>query len=891
MKLKNFRKKRFSFNLASIISAYKFELKYFKDLFSDKVSTRRKILVLLTYSASLGLFAILGGVFLVVLIFVVFSTQLPDPNRLIERRIELSTKITDRNGQSIYEVYRDKNRTFVTLDDVSPNIIHATLAAEDSDFYIHQGYSLRGMLRAAFNTLTGQGLQGGSTLTQQVVKNTLLTQERTITRKIKEAILSLQLENGFSKDEILQMYLNETPYGGQNYGVYTASLAYFNKKPKDLTVAEAAFIAGLPQRPSYYSPYSSNPNAGLERKDYVLYLMNVRGWLDEKGKRHFLSDEDYEKAKAEVLVFGSAKASFKAPHFVFYVRDLLAQIFGEDLVETGGLQVKTTLDLELQEKAEEIVKTEIDAAASLNVGNGALVAINPKNGQILTMVGSKDYFADPAPEGCTSGTTGEGSCVFDPNLNVTLARRQPGSSIKPITYATLLSQGYTAAFPFLDVPTVFSGEGVQTGKTYVPRNYDGKFRGVVSLRKSLANSLNITAVKALKLAGIDAMIDQSESMGISTFKDRSRYGLSLTLGGGETKLLELTNAYAVFSAKGIYRDPVAILEVTDAKGKVLYKWKDNGGKRVLDEGVAFLISDILSDDGARSDAFGFGSLLNIPNYQVAVKTGTTDDKKDNYAIGYTPSIAVGVWVGNNNNEVMNPILSSGVTGATPIWNKFMKEFLKGKQNEKFDPPKNVKKIEVDQLTGMLPYGDNAKRPEWFIEGTEPTARSFWYQRLEICKDDGKLANNACKDANRTDQKTFIKITAELPEWQSFVDSWVQENYKEEKYFPPQIKSVLKYDGDDPIKDVDPAVEFIGFKDGDIISPIFRLSVEVSSPNDIERVSIYLNGEKQTDDKSYPYGYNFDLSEYGSGSYEFKAVAVDDDGRSGGKTIKLNLVSN
>src|SRR3989344_5349209 len=625
-------------------------------------------------------------------------------------------------------------------------LLFVVFSADLPNSYQHQGFDFRGMIRALMNTATGEGLQGGSTLTQQVVKNVLLTQERTLARKVKELILSLQLENKYSKDEIIKMYLNETPYGGQNYGILTASRAYFNKDPKDLTVGEAAYLAGLPQRPSYYSHYGSNPQAGIERKNYVLYLMNERGWISSDGKRHFLNDEEYEMAKAEELAFQSVAVPFKAPHYVFYVKQQLAEKFGDEAVEQGGLQVTTSLDLELQDSAQKIVQEEVDKAAGMNVWNGGMVALDPKTGQILAMVGSKGYFLKSAPEGCTSGITGEGSCLFEPNLNVIIASRQPGSAIKPITYATMLSKGYTAAFPLLDVPSSFQGSAPD--KPYIPENYDGRFRGPMSVRKSLGNSLNIPAVKALKIVGVDSMIDQAEKMGITTLKDRSRYGLALTLGGGEVKLLELSNAFAVFANGGVYKEPISILEVKDSNGRVLYKWRDNGGTRVLSEEVAFLISDILSDDGARSEVFGFGSLLNIPGHQVAVKTGTTDDKRDNWAIGFTPSVAAGVWVGNNNNDAMNPVLASGISGATPIWNRFMKEFLKDKENEKFSPPKNIEKHTVDKLTGMQPYGDHPVREEWFVKCTEPTAKSPWYQELEICEEDGKLANDSCKQAKK-----------------------------------------------------------------------------------------------------------------------------------------------
>lgn len=848
---------------------------------------KEKFWKVLATLSSLALFGILSGTVILFIVLGIFARSLPNPNRLLERSEELSTKIMDRNGESIYEVFGEKHRILIKPDEVTDDLINATLAVEDSNFYTHQGVDIRGVLRAVKNTLTGKGLQGGSTLSQQVVKNAVLSQERTITRKLKELVLTWQIENTYSKNEILQMYLNETPYGGQNYGIFTVARAYFNKHPSELTTAESAYLAGLPQSPSRYSPYSSDPNRGLERKNYVLYLMNERGWLDEEGERYYLSDEDYKAALNEKLDFTASPDLFRAPHFMFYVKEILVDMYGEDLIEQRGLQVTTTLDLELQESFQEIVKEEVDNAQPFNINNGALVATDPQTGQILSMVGSKDYFADSSPEGCSSGITGKGSCTFEPQLNVSLAKRQPGSSIKPITYATMLSQGYTASTRLLDVPTVFVG--ADAGEDYEPVNYDGEYRGPMSLRKSLGNSINVPAVKALAVIGVDSMVKQAEKMGISTFNKPERYGLSLTLGGGETKLLEMTNAFGVFASGGLYRESTPILEVKDAKGNILYSYRDSGGERVLSEGVAFLISDILSDDGARSEVFGFGSSLNIRGEQVAVKTGTTDDKRDNYAIGFTKDIVIGTWVGNNNNDEMYAV-ASGISGATPIWRRAMLEAIADKDPNNFEAPDNVEKFDIDELTGMLPYGDNDTRKEWFILGTEPTSVSDWYKELEICKEDGKIANDECKDADETETKDFVDITALRSEWQIDIDEWLEENYEDEdRFFPPQMKSALEFDGDDVEDDKDPKVEIVNWDNGDKAPQRFRLKVEVSSANDIDEVRIYRDGERVTEDDSFPYGYNFKFEDDQLGTHEFKAVAEDEDGRKDETTIKLKIV--
>ena len=849
-------------------------------------------LLILTYFFTFILISMVIGSFVIIVFFAAVSRSLPNPNQLLERSYELSTKIFDRKGKPIFEVYGEKNRTLVILEEISPHVPHATLAVEDADFYSHRGFSLRGMLRAVRNTVTGKGLQGGSTITQQVIKNTLLSHERTVDRKIKELILSLQLENRYGKKQILQMYLNESPYGGQNYGVYTAAKAYFNKHPSELNLAESAYLAGLPQRPSYYSQYGTNPEAGIARKNAVLQLMLEKGWQGGDGNRYYISKEQYEEALNSELNFQASSIPFKAPHFVFYVKQELIKLFGEEFVEQGGLRVKTTLDLELQEKAQEIVFEEVEDAKNLNVFNGGLVAIEPKTGHVLAMIGSKGYFLESEPEDCVSGITGEGSCLFEPELNVTLAERQPGSSIKPLTYASMLKEGYTPAYMLLDVPTKFPGEAPE--KPYVPENYDGIFRGPVSLRKCLGNSLNIPAVKALKIVGIDNMIDLAEEMGISTFKDRSRYGLALTLGGGETKLLELTGAFTSFANKGNFYKPTSIMEVTNARGDVLYSWREDGGRKVVSEDVAFLIADILSDDGARSEVFGFGSLLKIPGFQVSIKTGTTDDKRDNYAIGFTPSVAIGVWVGNNNNDKMNPYIASGITGATPIWNRVMSYYLNEnftEEPEKFEPPSNVQKFTVDSLTGMIPYKDKSTRSEWFIKGTEPSSVSDWYKTMEICEFDGRIANDSCKDADETDEETFIDIRAGLVEWQIYVDKWVSENYSgKDEYFPPKTKSCLEYDDDGDVEDKGKiCVDIVNYKSGDKVPLDFRLSVEVSSGRDIEEVRIYKDGEKITEDASEPWGHNFELGAKDIGFHKFSAVAENEKGNKEETSIDLEVV--
>ncbi|MFW6143603.1 MAG: transglycosylase domain-containing protein, partial [Patescibacteria group bacterium] len=544
----------------------------------------------------LGSFALLG-------VFLYYSKDLPQPGKLVNRERSLSTRIYDRNGKLLYDVHEDQNRTLVRLGDLPEDLVHATLAAEDADFYSHQGFDLIGIARAVYNIAVHRELQGGSTITQQLVRNTLISSERTLTRKIKEFVLALQIERKYSKDEILEMYLNEAPYGGQLYGVEAAAQAYFRKSAKDVNLAQSAFLAGLSQAPSRYSPYGSDPERAENRRKYVLYLMATRGWVGVDGQRHYLEEDRAEQAKDVELTYAPPGGEFKAPHFVMYVKELLGNRFGEDLIARSGLQVRTTLDLEMQQRLQQIVREEVMNAQKYKIGNGALVVIDPRTGELLAMVGSRDFFDEN----------------YDGQVNVTLRPRQPGSSIKPITYATAFEQGYTPATVLFDVPTCFPGGAGQ--QEYCPGNYDGKYRGPLPLRSTLANSINVVAVKLLKLVGVDSMLDTAKKMGISTFDDPSRYGLALTLGGGEVTLLELTNAYSVFAAEGNYRDPQAILKVTDSHDRVLEKFSPSEGRRVLSEETAFLISDILSDNAARTPIFGPWSYLHIPGYSVAVKTG------------------------------------------------------------------------------------------------------------------------------------------------------------------------------------------------------------------------------------------------------------------------------
>lgn len=609
----------------------------------------------------------------------VIVRSLPSPRSIGKVNYSLSTHLYDRNGKLLYEFYREQNRTPIKLRQLQPYVYQATIAIEDKNFFNHNGVSLIGGIGRAFKEfVVSSQVQGGSTITQQLVKTALLTPERTVERKVKEIILALWTERLFTKQQILEMYLNQVAYGGSSYGIEEAAQSYFGKSARALSISEAALLAGLPQAPSVYSPFV-NPTYALNRRNDVLTKMY---------EQRFITKEQYTHARQEKLPSFTQATAIHAPHFVFYVRGELEKKFGIRTVEEGGLNVSTSLDLTIQEQVQTILTEELAKVASLNVTNGGVLVTKPATGEILAMVGSSDYFQEP------NGA-----------FNVTTALRQPGSSIKPLMYATALEHGITAATAIDDSPVVFK---VSDTESYRPVNYDGKFHGKVTLRSALANSYNIPAVRTLNSIGVDQFIDKASLMGITTWTDRDRYGLSLTLGGGEVTMIDMARAYGVFANIGKRVDTDPFIRVTSLEDKPLYELSSRKIP-VLSEGAAYIISDILSDNSARQQAFGPGSQLEIPGYKVAVKTGTTDSKKDNWTIGYTPEFLVVVWVGNNNNTPMDPALASGVTGAAPIWHRVMEYLLTnyGSKNSWFSKP--------DSVIGKPCY---AGKVEYFISGTE-----------------------------------------------------------------------------------------------------------------------------------------------------------------------------
>lgn len=607
-------------------------------------------------------------------------SSLPDPVYLSQRDIPTSTKIFDRQGKLLYEIYDDQNRTPVKLSDIPAPVKMATIAIEDREFYSHQGISFKGIFRSLLHDLNnGYALEGGSTITQQLIRSAVLTPEKTLSRKVKEAALSLWAEEIYSKDQILEMYLNQVPYGGTAWGIEAASQTYFGKSVKELTLPEAALLAGLPAAPTLYSPFGAHPELAKQRQVEVLNQMVSAGYLKK---------EDAQKAAAEPLRFRRPVVPIAAPHFVMYVRQLLEQQYGERAVERGGLRVITTLDLSLQEMAQRIVSDNIDKLHSLKVGNGAALITDPQTGEILAMVGSSDYF----------------NSDNDGNVNLTLALRQPGSSIKVVNYAAALQKGFTAASILNDTPVAYGAPGEAV---YSPVNYDGRFHGNVPLRVALASSYNIPAVRTLAAIGVDTMISQGKLMGIENWDENRQYGLSLTLGGGEVTMLDMATVYDTLANKGIRRKLTPFISVTNWRGEVLSPAVNNDPVYALPPGVAYILSSILSDNTARTPAFGPNSALLIPAKTVAVKTGTSDNKKDNWTIGFTPNYTVSVWVGNNDGSPMDPQLTSGVTGAAPIWHDIMTALIANQPDKPFEIP--------DDVISLPCYGRN----EFFLKGTAP----------------------------------------------------------------------------------------------------------------------------------------------------------------------------
>ncbi len=777
---------------------------------------------------------------------VVFSystvKDLPRPERITERAVVESTKIYDRTGEVLlYEIHGEEKRTILALEEIPGYVKQATIAAEDAEFLQHHGINLRGVLRALVkNILRGDPYyQGGSTITQQLVKNSILSPERTYARKIREVILAVLIEQKYSKDEILEWYLNQIPYGSNAYGIEAAAQTYFAKSAKDLSVAEAAILASLPKAPTYYSPYGSHRDELFGRQTWVLNRMQQAG---------IISASEAERAKKEKLSLLPPAQNIRAPHFVFFVKEYLTEKYGEEFVERGGLKVITSLDWGLQEEAEKIVREGAEYNEKLvRAYNASLVAVDPKTGDILAMVGSRDYWAAPMPDGCIPGQT----CKFDPHVNVARRARQPGSAFKPFVYATAFKKGYTPETVLFDVATEFNplcnpdgtpGPLVKEEKDcYHPQDYDGTFRGPVSLRRALAQSLNVPSVKLLYLAGVKNSMETAKSLGISTLTDPDRYGLSLVLGGAEVTLLEMTSAFGVFATDGILHPLSAILRVENSKGVKLEEKKE-ASLPALDTEIARTINDVLSDNDARIPVFSPRSSLYFPGRPVAAKTGTTQDFRDAWIIGYTPSLAAGVWVGNSDNA---PFDTGGLSimVAGPLWRKFMEFALSKTPPEDFIKPEALK-AEKPILRGLYRSGGIVRVDKISKKRATPFTPEELVEETSFGTISSILAHLR-KDDPQGDPPPDPLFDPQFSNWQAGILRWLSVNPLPDPSVPSETDDVHLPDKRPRIGFVLPAPSL------QETIPLDKIIVTVKGTFPLREVSLFIDDEL-TESKTVPF---------------------------------------
>ena len=794
--------------------------------------------------AKFGFVLAIAGILFSFGLFAYYARDLPSPDKVV-RREGFATKIYDRNNKLIYDLFENQKRTPVTIDQVPLTLQQATIAIEDKNFYKHSGFDVGGIGRAALRMVFGGKLQGGSTITQQLVKNVLLSQQRTVTRKLKEFILTVQVERRYTKQQILQMYLNESPYGGTAYGVEAASQSYFGKPVAELDLAQSAVLAGIPQSPSIYSPFLGGKYA--DRSAEVLRRMREDSYITR-------DQEVAANQEIKNLETASPSGLLKAPHFVFYVKQVLEDRYGSDVVEQGGLRVTTSLDLDLQDKAQTAVAEEIAKVKALKITNGGAIVIDSQTGQILAMVGSRGW-EDPD---------------YDGKFNVTTALRQPGSAIKPVVYLTGLQKGYTAATLLMDTETSFPGGDKPE---YVPENYDGKFRGPILVREALGNSINIPAVKMLSLVGINDMMRMAYELGLTTLKpskeNLARVGLSVALGGGEVRLLELASAYSSFANGGKKVDPVAILKVADKDGRVLEEWKPGNLRQVIAPEDAFIISSILSDPNARNITFGPRSAINVAGRTIAVKTGTTNDKRDNWTIGWTANgPVVGVWVGNNDNSPMKEV-ASGVTGAAPIWRRIILASLANQGDSAFTPPDGITQMEVDTISGYPAHDGFPAKQEFFAQGTEPTGPDPIHKYIKDCN------GNQAEYYVFQEKDQFEKDGQN--KWQLGINDWLNTQ-ADQKYHPPadggcqggnQIWITVAEPGDH----------------SQVSTNDVSIKLGITSPNSIKQVRFKVDGNLQETLSSSPWEVTINMA---NGPHRIDIEADDDHGNSGSRFVNIGV---
>ncbi|MCX6812120.1 MAG: transglycosylase domain-containing protein [Candidatus Berkelbacteria bacterium] len=816
---------------------------------------KKKIIRVLAYIA-------LGFVFVTALLFAWYAKDLPTPAKIAATQPSQSTKIFDRNGTLLYET-GDLKRTLVESNQIPQNIKDATVATEDQSFYQNYGINFKGIARAAFHDIfhIGSGTQGGSTITQQYVKNALLYSNRTISRKIKEVILSIELEFMYSKDQILTMYLNEIPYGGQAAGVEAAAQMYYNKSAKDLDLAQAATLAAIPQAPTYYSPYGLHTDRLIIRRNYVLDQM--------VGMKYITKDQADAAKKEDATTVGTTvqprKMSILAPHFSLYVLELADAKFGTEAVEKEGLSIYTTLDYNAQKVAEKAVDDGMAKVQKYGGSNGALVSIDPKAGEVLAMVGSRDFF----------DTKNQG------NFNVATALRQPGSSFKPYVYATAYKQkDFSPSKILYDFTTDFGGG-------YTPHNYDGKSHGPVTARLALDNSLNIPAVKTTALSGIDNVLTTASDMGISSLTQRSRYGLSLGLGVGEVSLLEHTNGFATFANNGNHHDIETMLKVVDRSNKTIFEYKpdDDKGKQAVDPQIAYELQNIMSDNNSRAMVFGTRTPLYFADRPVGAKTGTTTDFRDAWTLGYTPSLAVGVWVGNDDNHPMSSG-ADGVVVAAPIFHQFMAAETAGKPVEQFVAPAGIQTVTVEKWSNKLPTQYSKETTtDIFASWQVPTDHDDVNVPVRVCRANGLPApDNAPNSVTET--KVFSIIHSEMPTnplWEGPVRDWA---IGAGLYNPTPTGSC-------DINNIAPATT-IAFNypgENNTVSGTQTISVTLNNPGNISKVEYSIDGTGIGSSSSSPFSLNYNFDALSTGRHVLGAKATDNYGQTASAEISFFALQN
>jgi len=838
----------------------KLNFAFFKRFNLNKLQRRKKNKKVLSYILRGSLFTIIFLVLFVASAFAWYSKDLPTPTKIASRKATESTKIYDRTGEILLYETGDQKRTIVPGEEISSYLKDATVATEDSNFYRHHGFDTKAILAAFVEKALGRTrrLRGGSTITQQYVKNSFLSSDRSAIRKFKELILSIELEFMYSKDQILAMYLNEIPYGNGTAGAEAASSMYFGKKASNLSIAEAATLAAIPQAPSYYSPYGTHVKELVNRRNYVIDRMVELNKITK--------DQGVEAKAADTTTMGQTlrprRDSLLAPHFAMYVIDQVANEYGEDKIQKEGMKIVTTLDYHKQQDAEKAIAAGVQKLDRYGASNAALVAVDPKTNEILAMVGSKDYY----------------DAEIDGNVNVADSLRQPGSSFKPIAYATAFKKpDFSPSKIIFDLETDFGGG-------YVPNNYNGKSNGPVTIRQALANSLNIPAVKILSLAGIDNVIRTAEDLGITSLTDRSRYGLSLVLGAGEVSPLQMASAFGVFGNQGVYHDQKSVLKITDSKGKVLYEYKqeEDSGKIVLDPQIAYEISSILSDDSSRGIVFGthYPSLY-FPDRAVALKTGTTSDFKDAWTVGYTPSIATAIWVGNSNGSKMKNGADGSVLAA-PIFHNFIVNTLKDSPNETFSRPEGIQDITVEKYSNKIPnQASKELTTDIFASWQVPTEKDDIHQIIKVCKTNGKLAPDDLP-TNLIEEKIFTILHSERPDypnWEGPVSGWASQNGMNETVPTDKCdaESIL------------PTISFSQPKDASSISGENNIEVNVVSPYPVKHVEFFIDDISIGQVLSAPYSKKYNFNNLSKGNHKITALVTDQNDSSVKSDINIKTV--